>query len=95
MCNDVKIENSVCSIYDYANIRCDEAENICKRMLELVNSNQYGKVTFSYSYNKKKNMVRIILTGTVTQITNLMNDFNSCYSNSITLITRLEVHICN
>lgn len=77
MSNDVKNESSVCSIYDFANIENDEAENICKRMIELVNSNQYGKVTFSYSFNGKKKMVRIILTGTIIKIHTLMNDFNT------------------
>lgn len=77
MSNDVKNENSVCSIYDYTNIQNDEAENICKRMIELVNSNQYGKVTFSYSFNGKKKIVRIILTGAITKVNALINDFNT------------------
>jgi hypothetical protein len=77
MSNDVKIENSVCSIYDYINIEKDEAESICKKMIELVNSNQYGKVIFSYSFNGKKKIVRIILTGAIIKIDALMNDFNS------------------
>ncbi|QHQ63130.1 hypothetical protein Ana3638_22075 [Anaerocolumna sedimenticola] len=73
--NEVKNENSVCSIYDYSDVENEEAENICNRMIELVNSNQYGKVTFSYSYNGKKKMVRIILIGTIIKIHTLMNDF--------------------
>ncbi|WMJ87195.1 helix-turn-helix domain-containing protein [Anaerocolumna sp. MB42-C2] len=73
--NEVKNENSVCSIYDYSNVDNDKAENICNRMIELVNSNQYGKVTFSYSYNGKKKIVRILLTGTIMDIHTLMNDF--------------------
>ena len=75
--NEVKNENSVCSIYDYTNIEKDEAENICKRMIELVNSNQYGKVTFSYSFNNKKKIVRIILTGAISNMNALINDFNN------------------
>jgi hypothetical protein len=75
--NDAKEENSVCSIYDYTNIERDEAEIICKRMVGLVNSNQYGKVMFSYSFNDKKKRVRIILTGAIMKICTLMNDFNT------------------
>jgi hypothetical protein len=81
MSSDVKNENSVCSIYDYANIEKDEAEHICKRMIELVNSDQYGKVTFSYSYSGKEKIVRIILTGTITKINTLMNDFYALSQN--------------
>ena len=75
--SDVKSENSVCSIYDYTNIENDEAESICKKMIELVNSNQYGKVMFSYSFDGKKKIARIILTGTTIKINALMSDFNS------------------
>ena len=34
-----------------------------------------GKVTFSYSYNGKKKIVRILLTGTMMDIHTLMNNF--------------------
>lgn len=77
MSNDAIEENSVCSIYDYTNIERDEAETICKRMMGLVNSNQYGKVMFSYSFNDKRKRVRIILTGAIMNICTLMNDFNA------------------
>ena len=75
MSNDVKKENSVCSIYDYADIGKEEADQICKEMLDLVNSNQFGKFRFSYAYNHTKKMVRIILTGSIMGIHALMNQY--------------------
>ena len=75
MSKEVKDEDSVCSIYDYSNIEHNKAEGICNKMMELVNSNQYGDIKFSYSYNGKKKMVRIILTGTIMKIHTFMNEF--------------------
>lgn len=74
---DTKSENSVCVIYDYVNINKEEAENNCEIMVELVNSNQYGKIMFSFSFEGKNNSARIILTGTTRNINALMTKFNS------------------
>jgi hypothetical protein len=75
MANDVKQEDMVCSIYDYNDVNQEEAEKMCTNMLELVNSNQYGNVRFSYEYDDKKKMVRVILTGSTNGIHNLMNQY--------------------
>lgn len=75
MADDIKKENSVCSIYDYSNIGIEEAEKIRNKMIELINSNQYGNVKFSYTYKQKTKMVRVILTGTTIGICTLMNNF--------------------
>ncbi len=75
MSNDSKKENMVCSLYDYTNLRNDEAENIYEKIVTLVNSNKYGNIRFSYSYNGKKKTVRITLIGSINEIHNLMSEF--------------------
>jgi hypothetical protein len=76
MANDIKLVNTVCSIYDYNNIGNEEAKRMCSIIMELINTNQYDSLKFSYSYNQKTKMVRIILTGTTNGIYNLMNTFS-------------------
>jgi hypothetical protein len=76
MANDIKKENMVCSIYDFANNTNVAADNICNRMVELVNTNMYGNIKFSYTYNGKTRMVRIILVGAITSISDLMDNFS-------------------
>ncbi|MDF2821117.1 MAG: transcriptional regulator, MerR family [Clostridiales bacterium] len=76
MANDIKLVNTVCSIYDYNNIGNEEAKRMCSIIMDLINTNQYDSLKFSYSYNQKTKMVRIILTGTTNGIYNLMNTFS-------------------
>lgn len=75
--NDTKIDNMVCSLYDYANLKPDDAEKIYEKTVTLVNSNKYGNIRFSYSYNGKKKIARIILIGNIIEIHNLMTEFLS------------------
>jgi hypothetical protein len=75
MANDVKQDDMVCSIYDYNEVDQEEADKICTNMLGLVNSNQYGNLRFSFEYNDKKKMVRVILTGSTNGIHSLMNQY--------------------
>ena len=77
MCDQEKEDNSVCSIIDYPNINNKDAETIRERMIELVNSNQYGRIAFSYAFREKKKQVRIILVGEIRLICSLMNDYNA------------------
>jgi hypothetical protein len=77
MANDAKPMNMVCSLYDYTNMKSDEADDIYKKMVTLVNSNNYGHIKFSYAYNTKKKAVRIILIGDTLNIHNLMSDYFS------------------
>lgn len=83
MAEDVKKENMVCSVYDYPGIEKEEAESIRNRILQLVNSDPYGSITFSYTYKGKTKMVRIILAGTTAGIHTLMNDFNRTANKSV------------
>lgn len=79
--SDVKKADSVCSIYDYVNIESKEAEDISKRLIDLVNSSQYGSVTFSYHYSGKKKSARIILLGTIINMNALMKEFYALSQN--------------
>ncbi|MDF2905456.1 MAG: transcriptional regulator, MerR family [Herbinix sp.] len=75
MTNEAKPTNMVCSLYDYSNVKSDEAENIYAKIVALVNSNNYGNIQFSYAYNAKKKAARIILIGDTLNIHNLMSEY--------------------
>ncbi len=75
MSNDIKHENMVCSMYDYPKKSSDEAEAIYEKLVNQINSNQYGPIRFSYAYNRKKEMVRIILIGNPIEIHKLMTEY--------------------
>jgi hypothetical protein len=75
MSNDAKTENTVCSLYDYTNLKNDEAEKIYEKIVSLVNSNKYGNIRFSYAYSGKKKAARIILIGNTIEIHNLMSEY--------------------
>ena len=75
MSNDIKQEDLACSLYDYPKKSSDEAEAIYERLVNLINSNQYSPIRFSYAYNRKKEMVRIILIGNPFDIHKLMTDY--------------------
>ena len=75
MSDDSKNENMVCSLYDFINLRSDEAEHIYEKIVNLVNSNNHGNIRFSYTYNIKKKTVRITLIGSTINIHNLMSEF--------------------
>lgn len=75
MSNDAKSENMVCSLYDFTGLKNEEAEKIYKKIVTLVNSDNYGNIKFSYAYNGKKKAARIILIGNTSQIHNLMSEY--------------------
>lgn len=77
MSNGTKGENMTCSLYDFTSLKNEEAENIYKNIVSLVNSNRYGNFKFSYSYNGKKKIARIILIGNTMEIHNLMTEYFS------------------
>lgn len=64
--------DSVCSIYDYPVKNMMEAESKRKKIMERLNSNEYGEFKFSYDY--QKNRVRMILIGNPKQMARLMED---------------------
>lgn len=70
MLNGTKSSASVCSTYDYPVKDGEEAKTICDRLIERINSNEFGELKFSYEYYKK--MVRIILIGDPRQMARLM-----------------------
>jgi len=71
-----KREDKVCSIYDCLVKNGKVAEGVCKNMLDLVNSGVYEGIKFSYQFEEKNKMVRIIITGKMNQVTELINAFN-------------------
>lgn len=71
-----KREDKVCSIYDCFVKSSKVAEDICKNMLDLVNSDVYEGIKFSYHFEEKNMMVRIIITGKMNQVTELINTFS-------------------
>lgn len=75
MSNDTKTESTVCSIYDYIIPNKQEAEIICTNLLALINTNQYGEIVFSYQFEEKKKSVRIIISGRIDKVTDLMRDY--------------------
>ncbi|MGL5676917.1 MAG: helix-turn-helix domain-containing protein [Cellulosilyticaceae bacterium] len=62
---------TVCAVYDYP-MNPIEAQTFCNKLLERVNSNEYGEVRFSYQH--RKDMSRIIVVGDPKQIARLMED---------------------
>jgi len=73
--NTKKSVNSVCSIYDYVVENNKEAECLCDKIIDEINSNQYGKMEFSFSYDDNIKIVRIIVTGQTELIAKLMQKF--------------------
>ncbi len=68
MDNRHKSSNSVCFIFDYLISSIEEAEALCDKIIEQINLNNessadYGKINFSFNYDDKINIVRIIITG--------------------------------
>lgn len=72
MIDNHKSADSVCSIYDYPVENMMEAESKRKKIMERLNSNEYGEFKFSYDY--QKNRVRMILIGNPKQMARLMED---------------------
>lgn len=75
MSNDTKRENKVCSIYDYVIQDRKEAEEICNKLVVLINTNQYGNIIFSYQFQETKKLVRIIISGSTNNVADLMRDY--------------------
>lgn len=69
-----KSVNSVCSIFDYVVNNFEEAEILCDKIIENIDSKQYGKINFSFKYDHKINVVRIIISGETKQILQMMQD---------------------
>jgi len=61
--NKKKSVNSVCSIFDYLVKNSEEAEPLCNKIIEQINSNQYGEISFSFNYDSKINIARVIISG--------------------------------
>lgn len=64
--------NSVCSIFDYLVKSNEEAELLCDKIIEQIISKQYGKINFSFSYNQKINIARVIISGETELVLKMM-----------------------
>ncbi len=72
--NKHKTTNKVCSIFDYLVKNIEEAEFLCDKILEQINSNQYGEINFSFDYDHKINIARIIITGETGLVLKMMQN---------------------
>ncbi len=77
MSDDIKHEDMACTLFDYPNLNRDEAEAIYEKLVNRINSGHYGPIRFSYSYNRRKKMVRIILIGAPIELLKLMSEYYS------------------
>lgn len=67
-----KTVNSVCSIIDYVVNSYEEVELLCDKVIEQINTKQYGDISFSFNYDDKINMARVILVGETKNINKIM-----------------------
>jgi len=74
MNNKKKSKNSVCSIFDYLINSNEEAELLCNKIIEKIDSKQYGKISFSFSYNNRTNVARVIISGETKLILKMMEE---------------------
>lgn len=72
MINTQKKVNSVCSIFDYVIENNEDAMLLCKKIIEHINSKQYGEIKFSFQYDDKSKIARVIITGETELILNMM-----------------------
>ena len=70
--NKQKSVNSVCSIFDYLVNNYEEAEVICDKIIEQVNSNLYGEINFTFNYDENNHMARVIVIGQTEHIMKMM-----------------------
>lgn len=70
--NKQKNTSKVCSIYDFVIKSVEEAELLCDKLLEQINSKQYGEFSFSFNYDDKINIVRVIISGETVLIHKMM-----------------------
>lgn len=70
--NKQKRVNSVCSIFDYLIKSHEEVELLCDKITEQINSMQYGEINFSFSYDCKTNIARIIISGETELVMSIM-----------------------
>lgn len=76
-----KSVNSVCSIFDYKVNSDEEAELLCDKIIEQINSKHklpdkgqdHGDIKFSFKYDNNINMARIILIGPTKLVTEMIN----------------------
>lgn len=68
-----KSVNSVCSIFDYLVNSDEEAELLCDKIIEQINSKHYGDIKFTFSYDNNINMARIVLIGQTKLVLEMMN----------------------
>lgn len=76
-----KSVNSVCSIFDYKVNSDEEAELLCDKIIEQINSKHklpdkgqdHGDIKFSFKYDNNINMARIILIGPTKLVMEMIN----------------------
>lgn len=76
-----KSVNSACSIFDYIVNSNEEAELLCDKIIEQINSKheclgtsrEYGDIKFSFKYDNNINMARIILIGPTKLVMEMIN----------------------
>jgi hypothetical protein len=71
--NKHKTSNKVCSIFDYL-VNVEEAELLCDKIIEQINSNQYGEISYTFNYDHKINIARIIITGETELVLKMMQN---------------------
>lgn len=72
MISSQKKVNSVCSIFDYVIKHDEEVELLCNKIIKNINSKQYGDINFSFHYDNKSKIVRVIITGETELILKMM-----------------------
>lgn len=72
--NKHKTTNKVCSIFDYLVKSIEDAELLCDKIIEQINSNQYGEIRFTFDYDHKINIARIIITGETGLVLKMMQN---------------------
>ncbi len=80
---DIKVKsvNSVCSIFDYIVNSDEEAELLCDKIIEQINSKHklpdkgqgHDDIKFSFKYDNNINMARIILIGPTKLVMEMIN----------------------
>lgn len=74
-----KKEPSMCQIYDFPVLDDEEAMEINEIFCNLINSSANESIQYSFRFNDKNQMVRVIFTGLFDQIYELTKEFYSQY----------------
>lgn len=67
-----KANASLCVVYDFPVLTDSEAKEFCDRVMLLLSSENAVIDNMSYHYDEQKQMVRLILIGSMETVTNLL-----------------------